>query len=208
MRIPTEEEFSAHPGGQCTLSLARDAVDEWKKETIFLIAHLGLDHQRIAATAKHLNVGTMPKRGPLYDEIDNAVRKIQVEHPYQIWVYRFWCLLLTIAMVASLFGFILTGHRCLAPLVGFLAVSYAFNIFHARIHRGRIVYGIHWLDRLTFPLYEFIDRTFMSVPESWIQHHNLSHHMATNTMDDADVTNPLKTGIRVTEHCPYKNINQ
>ena len=210
MKIPTREEFPSHPGGQCTLALARDfdaPADEWKQGTLFLVAHLGLDHARIAAQAKHLKVGALPKRGPLYEEIDAAVRKIKAEHPYQIWIYRGWCVILTVLLVTSMVAYIRSGHPGLAALWGALVVSYAFNIFHCRIHHGKIVYGIKWLDRLTLPIYELIDRVFMSTPEFWIQHHK-THHLDTNTMSDRDVLDPLNNGIRVTEQSPYKAINQ
>ena len=210
MKIPTMEEFPSHPGGQCTLAMARDVdtpADEWKKGTLFLISHLGLDHTRIAAQAKHLKVGELPKRGSLYEEIDAAVRKVKAEHPYQIWIYRGWCLTITVLLVTSMAAYIQSGHPGLGALWGALAVSYAFNVFHSRIHRGKIVYGIKWLDRLTLPIYEFIDCVFMNTPEYWNRHHT-SHHLDTNTMDDRDVLGPLDNGIRVTEQSPYKSINQ
>jgi len=87
-------------------------------------------------------------------------------------------------------------------------VSYAFNIFHMRNHRGKIVYGIQWLDRLTFPLYEFIERVGMIAPEFWEMHHNGTHHMETNTLDDEDVSNPFDHGIRLTRECPHKPIHE
>ena len=153
MRIPNQDEFPSHPGGQCTLTLARDSEADWKTSILFRIAHLGCDHQRIAATAKHLNVGELPPRGSLYDEIDRAVRTIQAEHPHQIWVYRGWCMFITLTFLTSLVVSILTGKRVLFFVWGFATVSYSFNIFHMRHHRGKIVYAIAWLDKLTRPLY-------------------------------------------------------
>ena len=210
MKIPTRAEFPTHPGGQCTLGLARGILtaEEWKKGTLFLTAHFGLDHARIAAQAKHLNVGALPKRGPLYEEIDAAVRKVQAEHPNQIWVYRAWSLMLPIALAASMAAYIQKGHCWLAAVWVGLVISYAFVIFHTRLHRGRIVFGIKWLDHLTYPIYELIDRVFMITPEQWIEYHNNLHHLETNTLHDTDVLDPMHNGIRLTAQCPHTNINQ
>ena len=205
MRIPTPEEFPSHPGGQCTLALARDSKPEWKQGTLFLVAHFGCDHQRIAATAKRLNVGELPSRGSLYDEVDQAVRNVHADHPQQVWVYRCWCLLITILLPTTLVLAILTGNRVVFFVWGFANISYAFNIFHTRLHRGRIVYGIQWLDKLTHPLYEVLDRTFMVRPEAWMSNHNDSHHLETNQLMDDDVQGPLQAGFRVTEQCPYQH---
>jgi len=204
MRIPTNQEFPLHPGGQDTLLLAREH-DDWK-ELMFLSAHLGCDHDRISKTAKHLGLGELPQRGTLYHDIDAAVRKIKMRHPNAVWVFRFWCLFITLVLSTSLVMFDLTGREEYAAAFAMSTVSYAFNIFHTRNHRGGKVYDIAWLDRLTLPLYEAIDRTFMFIPNLWQHHHNGTHHMETNTLKDQDVTNPFNSGIRLSllvPHCDF-----
>jgi len=208
MKIPTKEEFPSHPGGQSTLSLVREKDDKWKG-VMFLTAHLGCDQDRVAKTAKHLGVGEdLPKRGKLYNDIDAAVRRVKLQNPNAVWVYRFWCLFITFTIVASLVLFVLTGQTMYCCVFGASNLSYGFNIFHTRNHRGGIVYGIGWLDRLTYPLYELIDRTFGIRPEFWQVHHNGTHHIETNTLKDNDVNAPFEAGIRLSKQKPHYRIHE
>jgi len=68
---------------------------------------------------------------------------------------------------------------------------YFLGIFHTRHHKGGAIFGILWLDALTFPLYEFIDCVWGIYPPSWRDHHQGSHHLFTNIVDDYDVEAPF-----------------
>ena len=80
-------------------------------------------------------------------------------------------------------------------LLGISLVSYAFNIFHSRHHRGGKVYFVPLLDRWTIRLYHVVDATFMILPQAWREYHNASHHVVTNhPVEEYNGQSPYRNG--------------
>ncbi|CAB9511416.1 Acyl-lipid (7-3)-desaturase [Seminavis robusta] len=199
-------DFPNHPGGQDTLNGARDHSH---KDFLFLTAHIGLDLDgHITQAAKSRGI-TLPQRGPAYNEIYAALRHIIQEHPEQVMIYRAWCLFLTVLFPTVNIAFIMTGSPVWAVTWGLVVVSYAFNIFHMRNHRGGKVYGIGWLDQLTEPIYDFMDRTYAIRPENWRKNHNESHHLLTNDpASDHDIYSTVGVGFRLHPDLPHSPIHR
>ncbi|CAB9514730.1 Acyl-lipid (7-3)-desaturase [Seminavis robusta] len=194
-------DFPNHPGGQDTLNGARGHTH---KEFLFLTSHIGLDLDgRIAQVAKSRGMA-LPQRGEAYNEIHGALCRIIQEHPEQVTIYRVWCLFLTVMFPTGIIGFTVTGSRWWAAILGFVHVSYSFNIFHMRHHSGGKVYGIGWLDKLTEPIYDFLDRTYCFSIEGWRKLHNESHHLVTNDpTSDYDILSTVGKGFRIHPDIPY-----
>ena len=189
--------FSDHPGGTTTLNLARHHS---RPDILFLSSHLGVDlHGRVASVARSKGVqDVLTKTGPLYDRIHEAILHISKQQRRHVNIYRGWCLFLTLALLPAAAAFIWTGGLLSMLALSFLMLSYSFNIFHIRHHRGGTVYGIPWLDKITAPLYHVIDSTFMVTPAAWIGTHNGSHHVFPNDPElDYDLFETSKAGLRL-----------
>mmetsp|Transcript_2335 Transcript_2335/g.6501 ORF Transcript_2335/g.6501 Transcript_2335/m.6501 type:complete len:402 (+) Transcript_2335:83-1288(+) len=187
-KLVIPKEFPNHPGGQSTLAFARESK---RPDLLFLSYHLGFDlNGRIAKTAKSKKV-TMPNTGPMYNEMHEAVIRIRKEHPEQYWIYVGWCLLTTVAMIVLFPMWIKYPNWFTTPTLAFLMVTYSFNIFHMRHHKGGNLYGIPWLNKLTEPFYDFMECCWAIKPQAWIDNHQASHHLYTNFVDDHDVENPF-----------------
>ena len=164
---------------------------------------MGLDIDgKIAAVAKKMNVNT-PTRGEVFQDVHKAIQQIKAEHSFQHWVYVGWCLFTTIALPIVFVSFLLNPSAILSVLSAFLWVTYSFNIFHMRNHKGGNLYGIKFLDNLLNPIYDFAESTWAIRPQAWIDNHNGSHHVYTNSCsEDHDVWNPHPL-LRLHPRQPY-----
>lgn len=181
-------EFATHPGGQTNLELARKST---RGDLLFLSYHIGLDLDgKISKQAASRSV-EMPKRGPMFDEIHQAVLKVKAAHPEQHWVHVGFSLLVTFGVVALILKLMLAPALWSSSLLAFSFSCYFLSIFHTRHHKGGVQYGIKWLDNLTSPLYEFIECVWGIYPPAWRDHHQGSHHLFTNIVDDYDVESPF-----------------
>jgi len=172
----------------------------------------GKNSQACQGTQNNNNhtVGDLPrfdKAGKLFQDIDAAVRKVKEEHPEELWNFRVLCVLTTVAFWASYGTFLYTGQRYCSVGIAASCIVYSSNIFHTRHHVGGKLYGIDWLDRLTYPMYEVIDRVLMIQPETWRYNHNYLHHFFVNsTTHDDDRVSAQDAGIRshgMSPHHPY-----
>lgn len=173
MRIPSH--YLDHPGGQNNLDIARKNT---RPDLLFLSYHVGQDFDKIALKCKEKGV-TMPARGPLYDELHAAVKEVIRQHPEQRYIYMGWCLLTTAILPYSYVQWLLDMTLFSSLFFLFWLITYAFNIFHMRHHKGNL-YHHKILNCITEPFYDFIDNTFMVAPSSWQISHNGSHHVFTN----------------------------
>jgi len=182
------DKFDEHPGGEVLLQLGRDSKHP---DILFLSYHIGLDIDgKIAAIAKKRNIET-PTRGEVFQDVHNAILQVKKDHAIHHWVYVAWCLFTTIALPVVFSWFILSPNFILSLLSAFLWVTYSFNIFHMRNHKGGHLYGIKALDDTLNPLYDFLEKTWAIRPQAWIDNHNGSHHVYTNSNeDDHDVWTP------------------
>jgi fatty acid desaturase (delta-4 desaturase) len=203
-RVPNA--YKTHPGGQAALKAAADskigADSSATAGILFLSYHIGRDLDgKIASVAKMLGC-TLPERGPIYDEIHEATRRIKADHPLQHNIFVAWCLLITVAFLLAFPLWILqpTIFNSCATMV--LFELYFFNIFHTRHHKSGKLFEISALDNLTTPLYDFIDCTWGVFPPAWLENHQLRHHLHTNDLkSDPDLpdTHPL---VRMSEDQP------
>jgi hypothetical protein len=193
--------FRDHPGGQRHLELARGHT---RADLLYLSYHLGRDVEKIAAAARAR--GIEPPEGadsPLFAELSAAAARLRRERSAHVSVYRGYCLAVTVALPVALVLYVLTLSAASCAAVGFLLVTYAFNVFHMRHHFGGGLYAVgvsgqgararaaRALDRLTKPLYQLLDETFMVTPRHWIEQHQASHHVFTNHgTRDYDVARP------------------
>jgi len=182
-------DFAAHPGGQTNLELARKST---RGDLLFLSYHIGLDLDgKIKKQAAARSVG-FPPRGPMYEEVHQAVLKVKAEHPEQHWVHVGFSLLVTLVVLVSLVKLLWAPAIWSSLVLGIAFGSYFLAIFHTRHHKGGVQYGIPWLDALTRPLYTFLDNVWGVYPPAWRDHHQGSHHLFTNVYaDDYDVESPF-----------------
>jgi len=180
--------FPKHPGGQTLLGLGRKSL---RPDLLFLSYHMGADLDgAVARQAKLLNV-TLPARGPMYDEIHQALRKVKAAHPEQHWVHVGWSLLLTILLPILLTKFYFNPQLWSSTVLGTVFGFYFLAIFHTRHHKGGMQYGIPWLDTITFPIYEAIECIWGIFPPAWRNNHQGDHHVFTNFVDEHDVESPF-----------------
>lgn len=182
--------FLTHPGGQTTLDMARTSR---LPEYHFLMYHLGFDLDgKIKKSCEARNIN-FPKRGPFYEDLHQAMLKVRKEHPEQTYIYQAYCLFLTVALpLTVVYWMTNTPSYGLDFTVAALMVSYFFNIYHMRHHKGSVLYrGHNWLNAITDPLYTFIDNIYGIQPAAWIKNHQDSHHLMTNdALLDNDVVQP------------------
>jgi linoleoyl-CoA desaturase len=181
-------DFTAHPGGQTNLELARKST---RGDLLFLSYHIGLDLDgKIAKQAAGRSV-EMPKRGPMFEEVHQAVLRVKAAHPEQHWVHVGFSLFVTIAVILCVVKLLWSPALWSSTLLAVGMSSYFLAIFHTRHHKGGVQYGISWLDALTSPLYDFIEGVWGIYPPVWRDHHQGSHHLFTNVVDDYDVESPF-----------------
>jgi fatty acid desaturase len=111
-------------------------------------------------------------------------------------------MVLTLSMLVGFIYWLVRPTVLNSLVVCFLFECYFLNIFHARHHKSGAIYGIPFLDQLTSPLYDIIDRTWGYVPAAWHYNHNVRHHLHTNDLkEDPDLpdTHPL---VRISEDQP------
>lgn len=203
--------YKAHPGGKQHLELAKNHPCS---HLLYLSYHLGCNHNRIESVA-HAHDIKIPQdiRSEFYNQINNEAIKIRNEHHVDIMIYHIYCLIVTIAIPPAIVYYLMSLSVISAILLGFLFVTYAFNIFHLRHHFGGRLYtsGTHkksrimvFLDQITSPLYEFLDNTFMITPKAWRHQHQTSHHIFTNNIkEDFDVRKPYPV-LRLHPHQQWK----
>jgi len=181
MRIPM---WSAHPGGQSSLRVAR-ACD--RPDLMFLSYHLGFDWSHITKSCAARGVEP-PERGPLYDALSEAMRSVYLRHgERERRIYEAWCLLTTLLIVPTYVAHVTSPAIWNTLGLSFLFMTYFLNIFHMRHHRGK-TFNNRTLTALTSPLYDTLDNTFGIHIESWLLSHNARHHVHTNHEDhDPDV---------------------
>lgn len=174
MKIP---EYKGHPGGETNLQVGRKST---RPDLLFLSYHMGLDLDgRIARQCKEKGV-TMPERGPFYNEVHKAVQKVLKENPNEKYVYRGWCLLTTVLLPFLYTWWVRTPSVVNALLLSFFIVTYFFNIFHMRNHKGGMLYHNKFLDAVTKPFYDMMDNTYGVNVLHWLQSHNGTHHLFPN----------------------------
>jgi len=179
-----EGTFKLHPGGQHHL---KSAAQSECPALLFLAYHMGCDLDgRIAGTVKALGI-EMPEYGELFADVHALVRKVKEDHKYQHLVFVVWCLIITAGLFASFTWFMFTPTKAAAIFVALVFELYFLNIFHTRHHKGKKLYGIPWLDKLTAPIYEVVDNTWGYYPPAWWKNHHESHHMNTNSNCDPDM---------------------
>jgi len=182
--INIPDKYSTHPGGESMLELGRMST---RPDTLFLSYHCGYDLDgKVAAECKRRGV-RMPERGPLYNEVHEAILKVRREHPGETYVHFAWILLVSFMTFYCFITFTLnpTLMGCLSYVFWFL--PYAYNVFHTRNHKGAKIYDIPWLDNLTKPFYEAYETLFVITPRRWQVEHNLEHHIYTNAEVDSDI---------------------
>lgn len=179
------DKFLTHPGGQEMLKLARGSK---RPDTLFLSCHAGYDLDgKVAAECKARGI-EMPKRGPIFNEIHEAMLKVRREHPEQEWIHFFWLLIVS---VMNIYGLALTTYNptflnCIH--CAFWLMAHAFGIFHTRNHKGDMhLYKVWWLDGFWTPIYDFIESVWMIPPYRWRIEHNIEHHLYTNSDIDSDI---------------------
>jgi len=144
----------------------------------------------ITKQAKVMNV-TLPTRGPMFDEMHAALRRVKAAHPEQHWVHVAWALFLTIAIPSLILKLYTRPAVWSSSLLGFLLACYFLGVFHTRHHKGGVLFRISWLDKLTVPVYDFIENVWGIYPPAWRFHHQASHHVFTNFEDEHDVESPF-----------------
>jgi linoleoyl-CoA desaturase len=190
-------EYAGHPGGQQQLHLAKGHT---RADLLYLSNHLGRDHGAIEAIARARGVD-LPAglRTPDYDGLNQIVADIRRRHGGHLLLYRGYCVLVTLALPIAYLFYLLSLSPLSLLLLGFLFVTYAFNLFHMRHHMGGRLYASGmapsglpaWLDSVSGPLYDVIDEVFMVTPAAWIQQHQGAHHIHTNHVGlDYDVSKP------------------
>eukprot|EP00758_Cryptobia_borreli_P013956 Tbor_TRINITY_DN5883_c1_g10::TRINITY_DN5883_c1_g10_i1::g.6514::m.6514 len=187
--VVVPEKFDTHPGGQSTLNMARNSGHP---DFHFLMYHLGFDHDKIRKECKRRGV-IFPKTGPFYEELHEAVTKVRKQHPEQYYIYCGFCILLTILLPSLYYQYAFVCPQWwMTVLLSLVMISYFFNIFHMRHHKGSNVYRNKFLNRITEPLYDVIDNVYGVQPAAWIANHQDSHHVVTNSMtEDHDVFQPF-----------------
>lgn len=202
-RVP--DPYKSHPGGQAALKAAAGSKTADFSATagiLFLSYHIGRDLDgKIASVAKTLGC-TLPERGPIYDEIHEATRKIKAENPLQHKLFVSWCLMITVALLFLFPLWILHPSIFLSCVVGLVFELYFLNIFHTRHHKSGKLFEISAFDNLTTRLYDFIDCTWGYSPPAWVENHHVRHHLHTNDLkSDPDLpdTHPL---VRMSEEQP------
>lgn len=171
--------FAKHPGGQLHLERARES--ECAGE-LFLSYHLGSDMNKVAAAAKALGVA-MPQRGPIFDEIYAAARKVKEEHPMQHHIFVIWCLLLSVLLPVTSVWWLVYPSVLSSFCVAQMFEMYFFNVFHTRHHKGGNLYRTEMLNSVLGPLYYFIDHVWGYRPLAWHKNHQVFHHVYTNEVE-------------------------
>lgn len=170
-------EYLSHPGGQTHLEKARNSE---VAGILFLSYHSGCDLMGKVATAARAKGIAMPKRGPMYDEMHEAIRQVRKAHPNLRWWYQAWCVLITVSVCLSIGWWLYQPDLLSCISVSFSFELYVFNVFHTRHHQGGRLYTNDLLHRLTFALYEFVDATWAYLPSAWAVNHHIKHHVFTN----------------------------
>jgi len=185
MEMPMPGSFDWHPGGQNMLDTARRSECPG---LLFLSYHMGSDLDgKVGNSARALGV-KIPRRGKMYDEIQQAVRKVKLDHAWVHDWFRVYCLTLTVMLLATYSWWMVAPDIANSALLGFTFTLYFLNVFHTRHHQGGIIYNNQVLSRLTTPLYDFLDAVYGYYPYAWWFNHHVKHHVYTNDDDmDTDV---------------------
>lgn len=126
----------------------------------------------------------------LFTELDAAVRETEATSQGLVTLWKLYIAAVLVALPTALLAHAVWMNLFTCVTVAFLFVTYAFNIFHMRLHMGHL-FGWKSVDAFLDPILTFIDNSFMVTPSVWIQNHQGSHHLYTNhTKDDRDLVNP------------------
>lgn len=201
MSFAVPKSFKDHPGGQTTLEMARQSK---YPDILFLSYHLGYDLDGIITCVAGKRMVKLPERGSLYNDVHEAVARIKAEHPFQHWVHVIYCLLITILLPMCLFWWLRNPTILNSALVAFIQVTYSFNIFHTRHHKGGNLFRNKFLNDLTSPFYYVVDNTWAINTKVWRKTHQGEHHLYTNDhVEDHDVAQPHPL-IRLNDEQEYK----
>ena len=201
-----EQWIERHPGGRANLASAYE-VEPAAADILFLSYHTGFHIERCyqtgakygyklpAQTAMHkeLNVEystahARVRHRLLDDDVKQAIF-LGIKEKYWIHglVQQAYTLALTVCF--ALFFFVQLFHCTFwtRALYGAMATSLSFQVLHVRHHKGRM-YQHQRLDALMAPLYDaFMNIHYMFPAQRWIDVHNKSHHIYTNSDEDNDV---------------------
>jgi hypothetical protein len=189
-----------HPGGQRLLEVARKEEDS--AGLLFLSYHMGSDLSgKVLPAARALGAKT-PQRGPIYDEIHEAVCKAKAEHPNQHDAFLAWCLMLSAAIGPLFLWFLFVPSLLSSSATAMVFALYFLNVFHTRHHVGGQLYQSPALNRITEPFYNFIDRTWGYEPKAWCEDHHVKHHVYTNESATDNTVPAIYPAIRCVEDQP------
>lgn len=198
-RVP--ENYKNHPGGQALLKSGVGAGSNISA-LLFLTYHIGRDLDgKIAAAARAMNC-PLPEHGTIYNELHELVRKVRQDHPMQHVIFIVWCLFLTVCILVCFVLWLVQPSFLVGLLTAVVFECYFLNIFHTRHHKGGKLFDVKVLDKLTSPLYDFVDSTWGYYPPAWWINHHINHHLHTNDLQiDPDIpdTHPL---VRMSEDQP------
>lgn len=198
--VAFEEEraiYPKHPGGQRLLALARG---HQRADLLFVAYHLGMDLRVVRAAARRAGIEPRPLDSEFVTKLSGLLR--EARRPLDEAIFRGYCAFLLAAFPISLLAYVVRLDFVSGAIFAGIIVSYAFTVFHMRHHfGGRILsHGLRGssagtrvlraADAALAPGLDALDEMFFVSIRQWIEQHQRSHHVFTNTREDFDLTKP------------------
>jgi fatty acid desaturase len=184
-KFEDEQWIYRHPGGYNNLRCAYE-VEEDASNLLFLSYHMGHDINRALRTGASLGY-KLPQPTALHRELNQIFHDVKKEYWIHGYVNRVFCAFVLFMIIFMFLWQLLYQWWAPRLVFGFIGLVHGFVIFHTKHHCGKL-FDNKILNFLSNHISSFYSNTTIFFPtRRWIDVHQKSHHIYTNTDEDNDI---------------------